>query len=79
MEEVAYHDSSCTWANNWKDEGYIEVRLDRFFGASQWLLENTNAIVKHVQKQSLDHNLLILDTRPEQRIRKTRFYFDKRW
>lgn len=55
------------------------MRLDRFFEAAQWWLDHTTAIVKYVEKQSSDHSQLILDTKPEQGRKKTRFYFDKRW
>lgn len=34
MEELAFKGKPWTWANNWQDEGYIETRLDRFFGSS---------------------------------------------
>lgn len=68
-----------TRANNWKEGSYIEARLDRFFGAAHWLLGYDKAIVNHVEKQSSDHNLLFLDTKPDQRPRKTRFYCDKMW
>lgn len=36
IEEIRFQDKQWTWANNWEDEGYIEVRLDRFFGAPIW-------------------------------------------
>lgn len=68
-----------TWANNWGDEGYIEARLDRFFGAPLWFLENNSVTVLHVERQTSDHNLLVLDTNPNQRKRRPRFYFDKIW
>lgn len=79
IEEVSFQGSNWTWANNWAEEGYIEVRLDRFFGAAQWLLDHTTTIMKHVEKQSSDHSQLILDTKLEQGRRKTIFYFDDRW
>lgn len=79
MEDIGFQGKQLTWANNWEDEGYIRVRLDRFFGASNWLMEHSKAVMKHIERQAFDHNLLILDTKPEQRRRKIRFYFDKRW
>lgn len=78
MEEIAFHRRGWTWANNGKEEGFLEVRLDRLFGSAQWLLDHPAAIVQHVERQSSDHSLLILDTKPEQMRRKARFYFDKR-
>lgn len=79
MEEVEVQGRQSTWANNWKEEGYIEARLDRFFGAVQWLLANGKAIVKHVDRYASDHCMLLLDTKPEMRKKKKRFYFDRRW
>lgn len=79
MEEMEFTGNMWTWANNWHDEGYIEARLDRFFGAFQWLRENSNAVVEHVVKQSSDHSMLVLDTNPTLGRKKKRFYFDKRW
>lgn len=55
------------------------MNIDRFFRAAQWLVDHSTAVVKHVEKQASDHSLLVLDTKPEQRRRKPRFYFDKRW
>lgn len=78
IEEIRFQGRGWTWANNWDDEGFIEVRLDRFFGSTQWLVDHLTIVVQHVEKQSLDHSLLFLDTKPEQRIRKARFFFDKR-
>lgn len=40
---------------------FIEAMLDRFFGASQWLMDNEVVIVKHIDKQSSDHCMLLLD------------------
>lgn len=65
--------------DNWTNEGYIKARLDRFFGAIYWLVENEKAIVQHVARPTSDHCILILDTKPELRKQKRRFYFDKRW
>lgn len=35
MEEIGYISRQGTWANNWIDESYIEVKLDMFFGVGQ--------------------------------------------
>lgn len=58
---------------------YIEVRLDHFFGATQWLVDHPTAVVQHVKRYASNHSLLMLDTIHDQRRRKARFYFDKRW
>lgn len=34
IEEIAFYGREWTWANNWNEEGFIEVRLDRFFGSA---------------------------------------------
>lgn len=79
MAEIAFQGRPWTWANNLEDEGYIEVRLDRFFGVAGWWLDNDKIVVHHVERHSSDHCLLLLDTDPELRKRKHRFCFDKRW
>lgn len=79
MEEIRFFGKEWTWTNNWEDAGYIEVRLDGFFGSGQWLFEHVNAVVRHIEKQASDHYLLVLDTKPEQKRKQARFYFDKRW
>lgn len=42
-------------------------------------MENVTAMVQHIDKQASDHNMLVLDTKPEGSKRMKRFYFDKRW
>lgn len=79
MEEIQYQGSQWTWANNWTDEGFIEARLDRFFGSSQWLMSNGKAVVKYILKPASDHSLVEVDTNPDEGQKKKRFCFDKRW
>lgn len=31
MEDIEFQGRNLTWVNNWKEEGYIEARLDIFF------------------------------------------------
>lgn len=52
MEEMMFQGRpwTWTWTNNWQEEGFIEAKLDRIFGASKWLLENEGAVVKHVAR-----------------------------
>lgn len=78
MEEIGYIGRQGTWANNWREEGYIETRLDWFFGAGQWLVNNEKASVQHIDRESSDHCMLILDTKPEVLRKKKIFCFDKR-
>lgn len=65
-------------ANNRVGEGFIEARPDMFFGSTDWKLGNGNAEVQHLVKHSSDHNMLLLNTHPDQQRRKTRFIYDNR-
>lgn len=68
-----------TWANNRQGEGFLEEKLDRFFGAASWMIKNPRAKVIQVEKQSSDHSLLVLVAEPEIVKFKRRFYFDQTW
>lgn len=52
MEEILFQEREVTWTNNWEEEGYIEARIDRLFGAGSWLLDHPNAVVTHVERQA---------------------------
>ena len=41
--------------------------------------EFENANCEHVEKEASDHYLLMLETTPQRRKVKRRFYFDQRW
>lgn len=43
------------------------------------MLENDTAEVLHVLRQSSNHSLLTLDTRPQRKKTKSRFIFENRW
>lgn len=47
--------------------------------AAQWLAANEKTIVKHVDRYSSDHCMLLLDATLELRKNKRSFYFDKQW
>lgn len=79
MGEVLFYGRRWTWANNRQGEGFIEERLDMFFGSAHWFLDFEKAQVKHILLQSSDHSMLILGTVPGQIKRKSRFIFDSRW
>lgn len=68
-----------TWANNRHGEGFIEGRLDMFFGSAEWMLDFDKAEVLHILKQASDHAMLFLDFKPQQPRGKSRFIFDGRW
>lgn len=79
MGEVAFKGIRWIWANNRVGEGFIEERLDLFFGSAEWNIENDKAEVQHFVKHSSDHTMVMLDTQPDQPPRKSRFIFDNRW
>lgn len=78
MGEMNFSGRRWTWANNRVGEGFIEERLDMFFGSAKWFLDFDKAVVKHILTQSSDHSIVILDTENQQHKRKTRFIFDNR-
>lgn len=43
------------------------------------VIENANAVVKHIEQQLSDNSMLILYTNPDIERKKRRFCFDKRW
>lgn len=44
------------WANNRKGEGFIQERLDRFFGSGELMVENDRAVLLYVLRQSSNHS-----------------------
>lgn len=79
MGEIVHRGRRWTWANNRKGEGFIEERLDMFFGSADWLVDFARAEVQHLLNQASDHSMLLLDLLPHQQRIKSRFVFDSRW
>lgn len=79
MEEVSSVGNIYTWANNREGEGFVEEKLDRFFRACSWLTKHPRAQVLHIEKQTSDHSLLVLETEPAVHKFKKRFCFDQWW
>lgn len=79
MGDIMFRGSIFTWANNRAGEGYIQERLDRFFGSAEWLVQYDTAEVTHILKQASDHYLLLLDSKPQRTKTKSRFIFESRW
>lgn len=79
MEEISSISNVHTWANNREGEDFVEKKLDRFFGASSWLTKRPRAHVHHMEKQTSNHSLLVLETEPVVHKFKNRFCFDQRW
>lgn len=66
-------------ANNREGEGFIQERLDRFFGLAEWMVEKDIVKVSHILRQASNYSLLILDTQPLRRNTKSRFIFESQW
>lgn len=79
MVEIMFKGRRWTWANNRQGEGFIEERIDWFFGSAGWILEAENAVVHHLLSYTSDHSMLMLDTHPHQTKLKSRFIYDSRW
>lgn len=52
MGEVKFRGDGYTWANNRESEGFIQERLDRFFGLAKWLVHFDKASVQHILRQA---------------------------
>ncbi|XP_027182324.1 uncharacterized protein LOC113780749 [Coffea eugenioides] len=70
---------------NQQQEGTQELQNKKMEEESQANLKVSNmdkdeqAICLHQENEASDHSILILDTNPNQRKSKRRFYFDQRW
>lgn len=42
-------------------------------------MKNDRTVVKHIDNYSSDHNIFLLDTKPDRQKQKRRFYFKKMW
>lgn len=78
MGEVKFRRALFICANNRENEGFIQERLDRFFGTASWMLHWPNAKIKHVARQASDNFLLVLDTEPQRDKTRSRFIFNSR-
>lgn len=78
MRDIKYKVEPFTWDNNREDEGFIPERLDRFFGSANWKLKWDTGDVSHILRQSSDHSMIILDTKPQRKKTKARFIFDSK-
>lgn len=67
-----------TWVNNRENEGFIQERLDRFFGLAEWMIQCDTAEVCHIAREASDHYLLILNSKPQKSRTKSRFIFYSR-
>ncbi|XP_027171734.1 uncharacterized protein LOC113771340 [Coffea eugenioides] len=79
LVDIGFEGNPWTWSNNWEDVGEVKERLNRGLCCIDWSLVFDKANCKHIDTFASDHSILMIDTNPETRKRKKRFYFDKRW
>ncbi|XP_071902586.1 uncharacterized protein [Coffea arabica] len=68
-----------TWCNTWEGEREVKERLDRCLRSVGWMQIYENVTCEHIETEASDHCLLMVDTKPQQRRGKQRFFFDHRW
>lgn len=78
IADIKYKGEPFTLANKREDEGFIQERLDRFFGFANWKLKWDTGDVSHTLRQSSDHSMIILDTKQQRKKTKARFIFDSK-
>lgn len=78
MGDIKFKGDTYTWANNREGEGFIQKRLDRFFGSWAWMLQHDSAVVTHVKRQASDHSLLVLDSNLGRIKTRARFFIESR-
>lgn len=74
-----FRGEAYTWANNREAEGFIQERLDRFCGSTEWMLQHEIAEVTHFLRKTSDHFLIVLDSKSSREKTKTRFIFEASW
>lgn len=79
MGDIKFKGEIDTWANNGEGEGFIQERLNRFFGSVEWMIQYDTAKVKHFLRQASDHSLIILDTKTQGNKTKTKIIFETSW
>lgn len=52
MGEIKLRGETFTWENNRENEGFIQERLDRFFGSIDWMFHFDTTEVTHIPMQS---------------------------
>lgn len=54
----------------------MDEKLDHFFASADWVLEFQSAQVLHLEKQSLNHSILVLNSNPKVTKYKRRFFLN---
>lgn len=78
LVDIHFEGKPWTWEGNWEGQ-VIRERLDRVLVNHDWLQNFEKARCLHIQKEALDHSVLLLNTNPRAPKRRGRFIFDKRW
>lgn len=76
--DLGFEGNPWTWRNKW-ESGEIKQRLDRGLSSTGWQACFESPKCRHIDSLGSDHSMLLLDTIPEKKKRKKRFFFDKRW
>lgn len=76
MGDLKFKEDAYKWANNREGEGYIQERLDRFFGFAKWIMHYDKAKLKHILRTGSDHQLLLLASNLLRRETKAKFIFN---
>ena len=79
LVDIGYVGIPWTWSNTWEGEGVVKERLDRCLGSVGWVQLYEKVTCEHIEQEASDHCLLMVDTNPQQRRVKRRFFFDQRW
>lgn len=77
LVEIGFEGHPWTWSNHWDNVGEVKQRLDRCLSSCDWVQKFEGVVCQHIESFAANHSLLILDTEPEKRKKKKRFYFDK--
>nr|XP_027124324.1 uncharacterized protein LOC113741027 [Coffea arabica] len=79
LVDLGYEGHPWTWSNHWDNTGEVRQRLDRCLSSCEWSQKFEGTGCKHIESYASDHSLLLLDSEPDNKRKKKRFYFDKRW
>nr|XP_027120381.1 uncharacterized protein LOC113737334 [Coffea arabica] len=79
LVDIGFVGVPWTWCNTWEGEGEVKERLDRCLGSVGWVQVYEKVTCEHIGMEASDHCLLMVDTKPQQRNGRRRFFFDQRW